>query len=235
MANEFEIATENLYSTFSKYPFKSTIEGCPCCVSGSDKSTLHSKKLRELEDNDLSRYAFKAMTTWGDVNDYKHYLPRIFELTAKRELIVDTFVTLGKLDYGKWKEWNSDEQKSVDSFLKAWWTYDINNAGYFDSEILLELHKFIKDLPSMLNEWNIDIETQGFKNYVELIENYYYELGDKNSTFKALTKDEVHFFKEWIESNSKKLEEGFFKYENTDKELSERISNSLYMVERIKQ
>ena len=67
-----------------------------------DKSTLHSKQLRELEDEDLARYAFKAMTTWGDVNDYKHYLPRIFELSAKRELLVDTFVTLGKLEYGKW-------------------------------------------------------------------------------------------------------------------------------------
>jgi len=55
MTNELEIATENLYKTFSKYPFKSTIEGCPCCVSDSDKSTLHSKQLRELEDDDLSR------------------------------------------------------------------------------------------------------------------------------------------------------------------------------------
>lgn len=121
MTNEFEISKENLYSTFSKYPFKSSIEGCPCCISDSDKSTLHSKQLRELEDEDLSRYAFKAMTTWDDVNDYKHYLPRIFELSAKRELIVDTFVTLGKLEYGKWKEWNEREKEAITDFLKAWW------------------------------------------------------------------------------------------------------------------
>ena len=104
MTEEFKIAIEELYKTFEKYPFKSTIEGCPCCVSDNDKSTLHSKQLRELEDDDVSRYAFKAMTTWGDVNDFKHYLPRIFELAATRKLIVDTSVILGKLDYGNWNE-----------------------------------------------------------------------------------------------------------------------------------
>ena len=233
MTNELEIATENLYKTFSKYPFKSTIEGCPCCVTDSDKSTLHSKQLRELEDEDLSRYAFKAMSTWGDVKDYKHYLPRIFELTARRELIVDTFVTLQKLEDGKWKEWDANEKSTIIKFLKEWWKYDINNASYFDSEILIELHNKINDFPSMLMDWDLDIETQGFKNYIELIENHYYELADRNLTFKMLTDVQVKYFKTWIETNSKKLEEGFFKYETEDKKLSERISNSLYMIERL--
>ena len=233
MKNEFKIAIENLYSTFSKYPFKSTIEGCPCCVSDSDKSTLHSKQLRELKDEDLSRYAFKAMSTWGDVTDYKHYLPRIFELTARRELIVDTFVTLQKLEDGKWKEWESEEQETINEFLKAWWKYDINCATYFDSEILVELHKLILDIKPMLNVWNVDPETQGFKNYVEFIEYHYYELAGKNKTFKTLSEREVEIFKNWVQSNKHKLEEGFFLYEKKDKEFSERISNSLYMIERI--
>lgn len=234
MVNEFEIAKEKLYSTFSIYPFKSTIEGCPCCVSDSDKSTLHSKQLRELEDVDLSRYAFKAMTTWGDINDYKHYLPRIFELSAKRKLIVDTFVTLGKLDYAQWKQWHSKEQETINEFLRAWWNYDINYATSFDSEILVELHKLILDIKPMLNVWNIDTETQGFKNYVEFIEYHYYELAGKNTTFKTLSETEVEIFKKWVQSNKHKLEEGFFLFEKKDKEFSARISNSLYMIERIK-
>lgn len=233
MSNEFEIATENLYKTFSKYPFKSTIEGCPCCVSDSDKSTLHSKQLRDLDDEDLSRYAFKAMTTWGDVSDYKHYLPRIFELTAQRKSIVDTFVILGKLDYANWKQWETEEQDSVNEFLKVWWKYDINCATCFDSEIFVELHKLILDVNLMLSLWNVDVETQGFKNYVEFIEYHYYELAGKNKTFKSLSNEEVEILKEWAKSNKDKLEEGFFTYEKEDKELSERISNSLYMIERI--
>ena len=233
MTNEFEIAIEELYKAFSKYPFKFKIEGCPCCVSDTDKATLHSKKLRELEDEDLSYYAFKAMTTFGNVEDFKYYLPRIFELTAMRKLVVDSFVILGKLEYGKWNTWHEEEKKAVNNFLKAWWEYDINNNKYFDAEILIELNKLRKDLSSMLNEWILDDDTQGFKNYVELIEENYHDLKNKNRNFKALNEKEVDIFIEWIESNSYRLEEGFFKFEQTDKEFSHQISRTLYLFERI--
>ena len=82
MTDNLKISIESLYSIFSIYPFKSTMDGCPCCVSDSDKEKIHTKQLRELDGDDLSRYAFKAMTTWGDTDDFKHYLPRIFELLA---------------------------------------------------------------------------------------------------------------------------------------------------------
>jgi len=233
MTNEFEIAIEKLYKTFSKYPFKSKIEGCPCCVSDSDKATLHSKKLRELEDEDLSYYAFKAMTTFGDLEDFIHYLPRIFELTAKRKLMVDTFVILGKLECGNWDTWDEEEKEIINDFLTDWWKYDINNNKYFDSEILIELNKLRNDLSSMLNEWNLDYDTQGFRNYVELIEYNYHDIKSKNRTFEEFDKKEVEIFTSWIESNSFRLEEGFFKFENVDKEFSDQISNTLYMFERI--
>ena len=143
MTTELQTAIEELYKTFSKYPFNSTIDGCPCCVSDSDKSTLHSKPLRELEDEDISRYAFKAMTTWGNVNDFKYYLPRIFELSASRKLIVDHFVVLGKLHYGKWQEWKASEQETIAKFLIAWWKNDINNNECFDSELLIEVNNIV--------------------------------------------------------------------------------------------
>lgn len=233
MTKELEIAIEELYKAFAKYPFKSTIEGCPCCVSDTDKSTLHSKQLRDLEDEDISKYAFKAMTTWGDVNDFKHYLPRIFELSSTRKLIVDTFVVLGKLNYGNWTEWENQEILAITEFLKSWWKYEINTNEYFDSEILIEINKIIKDLSSMLSDWNVNTKTQGFRNYVELIENHYYELKGKNKTFKELSEQEIETLNNWIESNSLILEEGFFEFESIDKEFSDRISDTLYMFERI--
>ena len=233
MTKEFKIAIEELYKTFEKYPSKSTIEGCPCCVSNGDKLTLHSKELRELENEDISRYAFKAMTTWGNVNDFKHYLPRIFELAATRKLIVDTFVILGKLEYGNWKHWEADEQNSILQFLKAWWKYDINNATYFDLEVLIEINKLTRDLPAMLNDWDVKVDSQGFKNYVDLVENHYPELKEKNKFFKDLNQDELKILINWIEANSARLEEGFFKYESEDKEFSKKISDTLYMFERV--
>lgn len=232
MTEEFKIAIEELYKTFEKYTFKPT-DGSPLTVSESDKATLHSKKLRELEGEGISRYAFKAMTTWGDVNDFKHYLPRVFELTATRKLIVDTFVILGKLDYGNWNEWETDEQNSIVKFLKAWWKYDINNATYFDSEVLIELHKRIQDLPTMLNDWNVSVDSQGFKNYVDFVESHYPELKGKNKSFNEFNQDEIEALINWIELNSGQLEEGFFKYDGEDEEFSKTISDTLYMFERL--
>lgn len=113
------------------------MEGCPCCVSDIDKEKIHTKQLRHLEGDDLSRYAFKAMTTWGDTDDFKHYLPRIFELLSTTDFIVDTFVVLGKLDYGKWTTWATEEQKVIKDFLLAWWTDLTKNKSYFDKEAFI--------------------------------------------------------------------------------------------------
>ena len=142
-------------------------------------------------------------------------------------------MVLGKLEYGDWINWNENEKVSIVKFLSAWWKYDINENSYFDSEVLIEINKVIKDLPNLLSNWNLDFGKQGFKNYIELIENHYSELKSKNLTFKEFDKFEVEQFISWIESNSYKLEEGFFKFANSDKEFSERISNTLYMFERI--
>lgn len=78
-------AIEALYRAFSNYPLHKHVEGCPCCIAESDKMLLESKPLRQLSSSDLSRYSFKAMTTWGDKNDFRHFLPRIFELVVSEE------------------------------------------------------------------------------------------------------------------------------------------------------
>ena len=234
MLPEFKTTIEELYKTFSKYPLKPTMEGCPCCVSDSDKSTLHSKQLRALESDDISRYAFKAMTTWGDQNDFKHYLPRILELSSSRKLMVITSVVLGKLEYGKWQHWDQSEKDTIVSFLKAWWNNEINQNDYFDAEILIEINKLLKDLPHMLDVWALNSETQEFKNYVDLIEQYYPDLKHKNKVFRSFNPEELEVFISWIESNAYRLEAGFFKYETTDKAFSEHISNALYLLEGFK-
>ena len=141
MSEELISAIERLYQTFAIYPFRPTMEGCPCCVSGSDKEKIHSKQLRQLEEEDLSRYVFKAMTTWGDVKDFKHYLPRIFELVAMKDSGIDTFVVSGKLEYSQWKNWPENEKEAIVSFLLAWWPDFVKNSSRFDKEtFVLNFH-----------------------------------------------------------------------------------------------
>src|SRR5687768_13278272 len=100
---------ENLYKSFSKYPLKEQIKGCPCCVGKQENRVLHSKTLRELSGEDLSFYGFKALTTFGDVEDFKHFLPRLFEITVEDDFAYDTAILFGKLKYADWQNWDEKE------------------------------------------------------------------------------------------------------------------------------
>lgn len=229
MAKELKIAIEHLYATFSIYPFKSKMEGCPCCVSDSDKETIHSKQLRDLDEEDLSRYAFKAMTTWGDTDDFKHYLPRIFELLSTTNFIVDTFVVLRKLEYGKWKEWTETEKNAITDFLCAWWADMIKHKPKFDKEAFTEIYKLTGDIDQLLSHWTISIEDHSFSNFVDLLYSYYNDLSGKRSEFKMMDNTSVEKLIGWIKSNSQHLETGFFHFSEKDNELAEKISTAQYI------
>ncbi len=119
-------AVESLYDVFACYPLAQYVEGCPCCVSADDEEKLHRQPLRNLTADELSRYAFKAMTTWGAVEDFKHFLPRLFELVTAEESItdeIDVEVLFGKLTYAKWQQWSLQEQKAIQDYLDALWRY----------------------------------------------------------------------------------------------------------------
>jgi hypothetical protein len=70
-------AIENLYAAFRTYPLRPVVEFCPHCVTAAEEARLHGAPLRQLDRCALRRYAGRAITTWGTVNDLKHFLPRI--------------------------------------------------------------------------------------------------------------------------------------------------------------
>src|SRR5476649_249605 len=70
LQRNFESANEHLKQVFSKYPYPRDIVGCPCCVREDDRESL--------KHGNLEKYLWKAMTTWGGENDFKHYIPQLF-------------------------------------------------------------------------------------------------------------------------------------------------------------
>lgn len=115
-------ALGNLYWVFAGYKPENEIPACSHCVDADDKNRLVSKSLRELTADDLSQYAFKALTTFGNVDTFRHFLPRILETIARGPgLPIDTQIFFGKLEYGRWHEWPEDERSAVERFLVAWW------------------------------------------------------------------------------------------------------------------
>ena len=119
-------AVEGLYDVFSRYPLVPRVGGCPCCVSDSDEALLHSKPLRELTADDLWRYAFKALSTWGTEEDFKHFLPRLFELVAAGTTIDEQL--FHKLVYARppWRQWPVQEQQAIEDYLDALWSYRLS-------------------------------------------------------------------------------------------------------------
>ncbi|MEJ5105015.1 hypothetical protein WH267_14870 [Chryseobacterium sp. MYb328] len=230
--NALELSVEHLYETFSVYPLVEKINGCPCCVSETDKEKLHIMPLRDLEENDLSRYAFKALTTWGNIEDFKHFLPRLFDICARGSSKVDTDLLLRKLEYGNFKMWPEDERAAVEAFIWQWWQYRIATQSYFDHETFTGIYKISGDLDKILECWNTNIRENGFKILVDCIDNYYSDLIYDGKIFKDFKSEDIKKINSWIVKNKTNLEEGFFYFENKDVEFAETVSNVLFTVEK---
>src|SRR5690242_13694260 len=102
---------EVLYQVFKPYRLGDHFVGCSHCVSAEWSRKLAETPLAALGVEDLDLYAFKAMTTWGEVDDFKHFLPRIFELALIEPEGFNFYeVLFGKLAYGNWHDWPSQER-----------------------------------------------------------------------------------------------------------------------------
>lgn len=120
---ELSAAIERLYKAFAGYPLPEHVPGCPCCHSVDADRPLHSRPLRKLREEDLREYANDALLTWGDLDQFRHFLPRIFEVAviADEHSFVDKPIVFAKLSHGEWRYWPEPEQKAVEGFLVAVW------------------------------------------------------------------------------------------------------------------
>lgn len=98
---EIKNSIENLYKTFSKYTILGNLRdrSCDCCVTNEEIKSLMSIQLKDLSEDKIGKYMRSAITTFGDENDYKHFLPRILELLINNSDILDDFLTFEKLHY----------------------------------------------------------------------------------------------------------------------------------------
>lgn len=121
---EIDTALEALYTAFVQYS-GTHLEGCAHCVSFDDSAALRRAPLRKL-GHELQRYLFKAMTTWGTTDDFKHFLPRLVELYASSS---DAWLLCDKLAYGSWRSWPKDEQTAIERYLAALWRDELSAYG----------------------------------------------------------------------------------------------------------
>lgn len=114
---------EELYDAFRPYRLGTAIDGCEHCVTAGMSEELTSTPLRQLTEEQLSLFSLKAMTTWGTEQDFKHFLPRLLELSYIDPLEMNWLEALfGKLKLAGWDRWPTRERQAIESYLSHWWT-----------------------------------------------------------------------------------------------------------------
>jgi hypothetical protein len=123
LLSDIDQRVEMLYAVFGRYERREHMESCPCCRGPESVRPLYDRPLRQLTSEDLHLYAFCAMTTMGDVDDFRYFLPRILELLKDSDFLasVDREVVLSKLRYGQWESWPEEEQEAVRDYLRSLW------------------------------------------------------------------------------------------------------------------
>jgi hypothetical protein len=232
--NDLQTTIENLYKTFSKYTTVG-IHHCECgCIVEDDVNKLSSKPLRKLEADDLISYHGRALYTWGDVEHYKHFLPRICELiSVKRDF---SYVTIDefhvKLDYAEWTKWPKNEQQAIMEYIIADWIDFVNkqNSEIRDSEIGA-YSKFF-GLNEVLRLWQISKNQAALRNFVYFF--YYHGSQILNGGLRIVDTIYKKEFLDWLkrEELNTKLEEVFFQNEHTDPDYADKISIVLQMIEQ---
>lgn len=126
-------AIARLYQTFARFDSSlKTMAACSCCVTRDEVEALFSAPLAQLPPNRLQRYAFKAISTWGDENDFKHFLPRLLELALKNDLIGDS-LAFG-FEKAGWPSWAEVEVEAV----RAFWPFAVESALQNESFALVD-------------------------------------------------------------------------------------------------
>ncbi|CAL9517398.1 hypothetical protein SUDANB121_03784 [Nocardiopsis dassonvillei] len=148
-------AVERLYAVFSRHPLAARIDGCPHCVTDEDQRMLRGSPLRELGEDDLRRFVAKALTTWGGVDDLRHFLPRILDLALPGGGLIDIDTVAAKLDLARWWQWPADERAAVRACFVALWLRTLDREPEDRPAVLLldTLATAFDDLSPFLDTW----------------------------------------------------------------------------------
>ncbi|GCC53173.1 hypothetical protein SanaruYs_34160 [Chryseotalea sanaruensis] len=233
---KLEEAIENLYQVFSKYT-TSDMYYCDCgCIDENDVKKLASKKLRELGEDDFSSYHGSALYTWGDIEHYKHFLPRILEVHNEKngKGLIGLFEIISKLEYAEWEKWESNEIKAIKDFIFADWNSFINKQNSEIGTDDIQYYSFFFKPENLFGIWDLTKNGNSFKNFVK----FFYYNGTEIINKGLKIKDKI-YDKEFLNLLNQselldKLEIEFFKADEVDKDYAEKISIVTQMIEQEK-
>ncbi|GGG32567.1 hypothetical protein [Hymenobacter glacieicola] len=232
MNNLVTSALAEVYRQFSRYRLHQLPDACPCCITLAENTILWMVPLPELSEQQLRRYAFKAMTTWGNTNDFRYFLPRLLELVIQPESEIDKEVFFGKIIQAGWAAWPTADREAVRIFIRAWWSHHIQHECFFENELLAGLIALLGSLDPLLATWKISFANWSFENLINLVE--YVEVAQ--SALQRIVPDEAlattsgKQLNLWLIAQLSILEQGFFHYASVNPDFAQRVSRAYTIV-----
>jgi len=171
-------ATENLYRIFGSYPTPTTLGRCKH-GQPEDKKHFLSTALRKLssEDLPLAHFSWEAISTWGTVDDFKYFLPRLFEIVAFEKYHYDPEVLFGKLAIAHWRSWPEAEQNAVGDYCDALWEKALANYPTLAElpsfaeidDCLCSIGRAADDLKPFLERWQNGDSVARLQNLADFV------------------------------------------------------------------
>lgn len=217
-----------LYTVFSIYHVEGILRdrSCECCVSNEEIRLLLSKPLPELSENEIIRFMHSAGSTFGNVIDYKHFLPRILEImTLPKNSLLPDFIDFEKLNYLEWETWPYEEQEAIHKYFMLLWKMTLTNNHISQIEDVLAILSKYGSLTFALETW---AQSMTHESIVYLTDCYL------NPCYSTLFTDHYDEAIKWISSDAvlERISTAFFNEKDPD--IANRISITYTLIEQYK-
>lgn len=175
-----------------------------------------------------------VLFVWGGEEEFKHFLPRLFEICAFDNLrgLIEVGTVFAKLAHASWEKWPDSEQRAIRDFFHQEWRQLLANDPTFPGahELLEALARADEDLDPYLHEWLPSPGVNEYRNLANLITNSDL-LENKPGIWWKTSPKQWHQVREWMRSSRvrKALEDAFEMF--LDEAFAEEFEEALHRLD----
>jgi hypothetical protein len=151
------LAIEQVYAVFARYPPPADREPAPARDGAAILERPSSASLRELTDRQVAGYLGRALAIVGEADHYRHFLPRILELSVggRGGQLGLTAPSLARgLNQAGWRRWPNAEYVAITTLFVAAWVPVREAPGRRDAgEWLCAIALLGGDIRPLLANW----------------------------------------------------------------------------------
>jgi hypothetical protein len=205
---------------------------CEHCATDAEIQRLCCVSLPDLTDDDLYNFTWHAPDTIGEVIDFKHFLPRIFEVMLFQNGSIDVEIITGKLPRADWRKWPQAEQEAIAAFFDDWWRslLSVFPAPQEAESCLCAIAQAVDDLSPFLEYWRGCRGSEALQHVAALLNWNYGGLMKGEALFSPWWKErqfQMGQVRDWLLSKQtgRALEAGFFQY--SDQPFAKQLSDAV--------